>query len=102
MSDSLNHDVLPDDLFRNRIAAALSELNQPESDADIAAALDAIDGEPLGDTAVGRIMQQVQRSIAATLPNITDRGQALRNSELAFRPIPKCLTPAIAVGDSRK
>ena len=64
MSDPLNHDLLPDDLFRNRIAAALQELDQPESDADIAAALDAMDAEPLDDSAVGRIMRQVRRSIS--------------------------------------
>ena len=80
MSDSLNHDVLPDELFRNRIAAALSELNQPESDADIAAALDAIDAEPLGDAAVGRIMQQVQRSIAKT--SASPRSSTLRVERL--------------------
>ncbi len=61
MSDSLNHDRLSDDLFRNRIAAALSELDQPESAADIAAALDSIDAEPLTEAATRRIMQQVQQ-----------------------------------------
>ena len=66
MSDPFNDDTLSDDLFRNRIAAALRELDQPESDADIAATLDAIDAEPLTDAAQRRIMQQVQRSIAAT------------------------------------
>ena len=63
MSDPLNHDFTSDDLFRNRIAASLRELDHPESDADIAASLDAVDVEPLGDAAVQRIMQQVQRSI---------------------------------------
>ncbi|MBC7819583.1 MAG: FecR domain-containing protein, partial [Planctomycetaceae bacterium] len=66
MSDPLNHETLPDDLFRNRIAAALRELDQPESDADIAAALDAVDTEPLTKAATRRIMQQVQRSIVGT------------------------------------
>ena len=66
MSHSLNHDRLSDDLFRNRIAAALSELDQPESDADIAAALDAVDAEPLAEATTRRIMRQVRRSITET------------------------------------
>ena len=80
MSDSLNHDVLRDDLFRNRIAAALSELNQPESDADIAAALDAIDAELLSDETQRRIMRQVQRSIAET--SASPRSSTLRVERL--------------------
>ena len=68
MSNSLKHDGLPDELFRNRIAAALRELDQPESDADIASALDAVDAEPLSEAATQRIMQQVQRSLAAHKP----------------------------------
>ncbi len=66
MSNPLKHETLPDDLFRNRIAAALRELDQPESDVDIAATLDAIDAEPLSDDAQRRIMRQVQRSIASS------------------------------------
>ncbi|MEK6260894.1 MAG: VIT domain-containing protein [Planctomycetota bacterium] len=66
MSDPLNRESLSDDLFRNRIAAALRELDQPESDADIAAALDAVDAEPLSDEARQRILQRVRHSIATT------------------------------------
>ena len=66
MSDPLNRESLSDDLFRNRIAAALRELDQPESDADIAASLDAVDAEPLSDEARQRIMQRVRHSIATT------------------------------------
>ncbi len=66
MSDPVNHDPLSDDLFRNRIAAALRELDQPESDADIAAALDAVGTEPLSDAAMRRILRQVRSSISAT------------------------------------
>ncbi len=80
MSDSLNHDALSDDLFRNRIAAALSELDQPESDADIAAALDAVDAEPLTEVSTQRIIQQVQRSIAAT--SASHRSLTLRVEQL--------------------
>ncbi|MFM9965742.1 MAG: VIT domain-containing protein, partial [Planctomycetaceae bacterium] len=101
MSDPINHDALSDDLFRNRIAAALRELDQPESDADIADALDAVDVEPLGEAATSRIMRQLRRSIAETSASPTDRGQALRtdrgqalrNSELAVRPIPNSEAP---------
>src|SRR5947199_9155999 len=80
MSDSLSHDRLSDDHLRNRIAAALRELDQPESDADIAAALDAIDAEPLGDAAMQHIMQQVQRSIAET--SASPRSLTLRAEKL--------------------
>ncbi len=66
MTNSPNRDPLPDDVFRNRIAAALRELDRPESDADIAAALDAVDPEPLSDAVQQRIMRQVRLSIAAS------------------------------------
>ena len=81
MSDSLNHDVLADDLFRNRIAEALRELDQPESDADIGAAFDAIDAEPLTDEATRRIMQQVRHSIAG------HNSTAERPAKLAGEPV---------------
>lgn len=64
MSDPGIHESLPDDLFRNRIAAALSQLDQPESDAEIAAALDAVDAEPISSSASRRIMEQVRHSLA--------------------------------------
>jgi ferric-dicitrate binding protein FerR (iron transport regulator) len=66
MSDPLNRDLLSDDQFRNRIAAALRELDRPESDADLAAALDSVDAEPLSPAAQRRIMQQVRRTMVAS------------------------------------
>ncbi len=66
MSDPLNRESLSDDLFRNRIAEALRELDQPESDADIAASLDAVDAEPLSEEASQRILRRVRHSIATT------------------------------------
>ncbi|MBC7822231.1 MAG: FecR domain-containing protein, partial [Planctomycetaceae bacterium] len=45
----------------------LRELDQPESDADIAASLDAVDAEPLSDEATQRILQCVRHSIATAV-----------------------------------
>lgn len=55
---------MSDDIFRNRIAAALRDLDLPESDADIAAALDVVDVEPLTVAATQRVMSQVRSLIA--------------------------------------
>ncbi len=63
MSNPSNHEPLSDDLFRNRIALALRELDLPESDADIAAALDAVVAEPLSDEVVKRILERVRTSM---------------------------------------
>ncbi|MEI8378478.1 MAG: VIT domain-containing protein [Planctomycetota bacterium] len=63
--DSLNHSQQPDDVFRNRIAAALRQLDAPESDADIAAALDAVQAEPLAEPVVQRILHQTRFRMAA-------------------------------------
>ena len=68
MSDPLNDAPLSDDVFQNRIAAALRELEHPETDADLAAALDAIESDPLPEVAVQRILRQVRSSIAADRP----------------------------------
>lgn len=68
MSDPLNDAPLSDDVFQNRIAAALRELEHPETDADLAAALDAIESEPLAEVTVQRILRQVRSSIAADRP----------------------------------
>lgn len=59
------NDSLPDDLFRNRISAALRELAQPESDADLDEALDAVEAEPLDERTARRILDSVRESIAA-------------------------------------
>lgn len=59
-------DPMSDELFRNRIARALQELDLPEDDADIAAALDAIDAPPLGEEAIQRMLARTRQSIAAT------------------------------------
>ena len=67
MTDHTHRDPSADDLFRNRIALALRELDQPESDADIAAALDAVPAEPLSDAAFERIMRRVRGSMAAAV-----------------------------------
>lgn len=71
MSDSTVHDPAPDDLFRNRIAAALQQLDSPESDAEIEAALDLVVPEPLSSAASARILSKVQASIAATVNGAT-------------------------------
>lgn len=63
--DTLNHSWQPDELFSNRIAAALRQLDQPESDADIAAALDAVQAEPLPEPVVQRILHQTRFRMAA-------------------------------------
>lgn len=63
--DSLNHSRQPDELFSSRIAAALRQLDQPESDADIAAALDAVQAEPLSESVVQRILHQTRFRMAA-------------------------------------
>ena len=107
MNDPRNHDPMPDDLILNRIAVALEkldyeistkvplvhgavvagkppvvalrQLDQPESDADIAAALDAVDAEPISQAAAPtRILAQVRRSIGTTARGTTVRQQANR------------------------
>ncbi len=67
MNDPTTYDSLnqPDDMFRNRIAAALRQLDQPESDADIAAALDAVQPEPLAEPVVQRILHHTRFRMAA-------------------------------------
>lgn len=77
MSDPTSFDLLSDDQFRNRIAAALHELDQPETDADLCAALDAIAPEPLGEAAVRRIMRQVRSSVDKTSVTNHVHGAAL-------------------------
>src|SRR5436305_2017717 len=67
MSDPRNHNRTADELFRNRIAAAMRQLNAVESDADIEAALDAVDVEPISDAAIQRILGHVKSSITTTL-----------------------------------
>ncbi len=57
---------MSDDIFRNRIAAALRDLDVLESDADIETALDAVDVEPLSPAVSQRIMGQVRSLIAAS------------------------------------
>ena len=69
MSDPRKHEPLPDDLFRNRIAAALAQLDDQETDADLDAALDSVEAEPISSAAASRIMDQVRHSIAATTPS---------------------------------
>ena len=81
MSDPRNHDALPDDLFRNRIATALAKLDRRESDADIAVALDSVDAEPIGRAAAMRILGHVRRSIAAAPRDSTVYRQANRTAQ---------------------
>lgn len=72
MSDPRLHDSLSDDLFRRRITAALQQLDPPESDAELEAALDAVEAEPINEHAAQRILGQLRSSIAAaTQPGST-------------------------------
>lgn len=67
MNDPTTYNSLnqPDDMFHNRIAAALRQLDAPESDAEIAAALDAVQAEPLSEPVVQRILHQTRFRMAA-------------------------------------
>lgn len=78
MNDPLNHSPLPDDAFLNRIDAALRELDQPESDADIDAALATVDAQPLSSASMERILRQVRQSIAATASTVMSPSERLR------------------------
>ncbi|MBS0205862.1 MAG: FecR domain-containing protein [Planctomycetes bacterium] len=76
MSDPINSAPLPDDVFQNRIAAALRELDHTETDADLAAVLDAIDAEPFPDATFQRILGQVRSSIRASRTAVSVPGRS--------------------------
>ena len=106
MSNPSKHEPLSDDLFRNRIAVALRELDLPESDADIAAALDAVVAEPLSDEAVQRIMERVRTSMvksaeggsAANASRVTSVEQLAGHVLLREGPVLQSARPTMQIG----
>lgn len=83
--DSLNDGHWPDDIFQSRILTAMRRLDGPESNADIAAALDSVDLVPLDETTIQRIMAQTRIRIAS------DDAAQLASSTLSAIPAPSVL-----------
>ncbi|MFO1044132.1 MAG: FecR domain-containing protein [Planctomycetaceae bacterium] len=107
--DSLNHRSHPDDVFHTRIEAALRQLDLPESDDDIAAALDAVECQPMAESAIQRILHQTRFRIAASqdlapressVPESFSGGTGLRKRSEAshISIVVACLGLVIAVG----
>ena len=107
--DSLNHRSQPDDVFHTRIEAALRQLDRPESDDDIAAALDAVECQPMAESAIQRILHQTRFRIAASQdmvppessdPESFSGGTGLRKRSEAshISIVVACLGLVIAVG----
>jgi ferric-dicitrate binding protein FerR (iron transport regulator) len=59
-----SHSPLSDDQFRQQIAAAMRDLDRPETDSEIETALDSIPPEPLTEGAIDRILGRMISTMA--------------------------------------
>lgn len=103
MSDSQELDPFSNEVFRNRMAALLHELDQPETDADLAAALDAVTARPLGDVPIQRILRQVRSSMQSEqrqLRRTADQasGRNARRSSPHLLILLACATAVVVMG----